>query len=138
MAQNKRLTFHALSGGLGGWTALTQKLEGEREIACSFADGRIYFWDIDYTEPVDIYSQKQGTLITHMEVSPTGKYLAVCAKDNTITVFDMKSDKEKGGLIVGEGLLNSTPQCLSWSPDEKQIVIVCADSSISVWNFYCE
>ena len=39
--------------------------------------------------------------------------------------------------FLGKGLGHSGPvQKVKWSPDEKQIVSVAADCSISVWNFY--
>ena len=39
--------------------------------------------------------------------------------------------------FLGKGLGHSGPvQKVQWSPDEKQIVSVSADCSISVWNFY--
>ena len=39
--------------------------------------------------------------------------------------------------FLGKGLGHSAPiQRLSWSPDERQIVTVSADCSVSVWNFF--
>ena len=39
--------------------------------------------------------------------------------------------------FLGKGLGHSAPvQKLAWSPDEKQLITVSADQSISVWNFF--
>jgi WD40 repeat protein len=39
--------------------------------------------------------------------------------------------------FLGKGLGHSGPVTkLKWSLDEKQIISVSTDSSISVWNFY--
>ena len=39
--------------------------------------------------------------------------------------------------FLGKGLGHSSPiSRLNWSPDERQIITVSADCSISVWNFF--
>lgn len=39
--------------------------------------------------------------------------------------------------FLAKGLGHSGPVTkLKWTPDEKQIISVSTDSSISVWNFY--
>ena len=70
-----------------------------------------------------------------IQVSPSGKFLAFGTETNEVFVYSI--DGLNSFTFLGKGLGHSGPVTkLKWSPDEKQIISVATDSSISVWNFY--
>ena len=70
-----------------------------------------------------------------IEVSPSGKFLAFGTETNEVFIYSL--DGLSNFSFLGKGLGHSGPVTkLKWSPDEKQIISVSTDSSISVWNFY--
>ena len=70
-----------------------------------------------------------------IQVSPSGKFLAFGTETNEVFVYSIEG--LNNFTFMGKGLGHSGPVTkLKWSPDEKQIISVSADSSISVWNFY--
>lgn len=70
-----------------------------------------------------------------IQVSPSGKYIAFGTETNEVFVYQLEG--LNNFTFMGKGLGHSGPVTkLKWSPDEKQIISVSTDSSISVWNFY--
>jgi len=70
-----------------------------------------------------------------IQISPSGKFLAFGTETNEVFVYALQG--LNGFTFVGKGLGHSGPVTkVKWSPDEKQIISVSTDSSISVWNFY--
>jgi WD40 repeat protein len=52
-------------------------------------------------------------------------------------VFVYGLEGKNNFTFIGKGLGHSAPVSkISWSPDEKQLVSVSADCSISIWNFF--
>jgi WD40 repeat protein len=61
--------------------------------------------------------------------------VAFGTETNEVFVYSLIGDT--GVQFVGKGLGHSAPVTkVKWTPDEKQVVSVSMDSSISVWNFY--
>lgn len=68
-------------------------------------------------------------------MSPSGRYLAFGTETNEVFVYQLNG--LNSFTFLGKGLGHSGPVTkVKWSPDEKQIISVSTDSSISVWNFY--
>jgi len=69
-----------------------------------------------------------------IEVSPSGRALAFGTETNEVFVYSLNALQF---TFLGKGLGHSAPVTkLKWTPDEKQIVSVSADASISVWNYF--
>ena len=70
-----------------------------------------------------------------IQVSPSGRFVAFGTETNEVFVYSLSGLKDFN--FIGKGLGHSGPVTkLKWSPDERQIISVSTDSSISVWNFY--
>ena len=108
-------------------------MDNELELITAGHGSPILFWDCDESQPVAQipYPYKVMTIKT----SPTGKYLAFGTETNEVFAYSMEGANTF--TFLGKGLGHSGPvQKIAWSPDEKQIISVSADSSVSVWNFY--
>lgn len=67
-----------------------------------------------------------------IQISNNAQFFAMGSERGEIWIFKL-SDFEFIGKSIGHSKqINS----LKWSPDDKQIISVSADSSICVWNFY--
>jgi len=70
-----------------------------------------------------------------IQISPSGRYLTFGTETNEVFVYSITG--LNNFTFISKGLGHSGPVTkLKWSPDEKQIISVSTDSSISVWNFY--
>jgi WD40 repeat protein len=68
-------------------------------------------------------------------VSPSGRFVAFGTETNEVFVYQISGLKDF--KFMSKGLGHSGPVTkIKWSPDERQIISVSTDSSISVWNFY--
>ena len=107
-------------------------MDNELELVTAGQGSPIFFWDCDVRDPVANipYPYK----VMSIQVSPSGRHLAFGTETNEVFVYSMNA---LTFTFLGKGLGHSGPvQKVQWSPDEKQIVSVSADCSISVWNFY--
>ena len=126
----KRVNWRIIPNG--SHHAMTQRTDNEFELVTGGHGAPIFFWDCDVKDPVANipYPYKVLTL----SVSPSGRVLAFGTETNEVFVYTMNGLEFS---FLGKGLGHSgAVQKIQWSPDEKQIVSVSADSSISVWNFY--
>lgn len=113
--------------------SMTQRLDNELELITAGHGSPILFWDCDEAKPVAQipYPYK----VMSIRVSPSGRFMAFGTDTNEVFVYSIAGANQF--TFLGKGLGHSAPvQKIHWSPDEKQIVSVSADSSISVWNFY--
>jgi WD40 repeat protein len=70
-----------------------------------------------------------------IQVSPSGRFVAFGTETNEVFIYSLAGQNQVE--FVAKGLGHSGPVTkLKWTPDEKQIISVSTDSSISVWNFY--
>ena len=70
-----------------------------------------------------------------IQVSPTGRLVAFGTETNEVFIYSLLGQNIVN--FVAKGLGHSGPVTkLKWTPDEKQVISVSSDSSISVWNFY--
>jgi WD40 repeat protein/transcriptional regulator with XRE-family HTH domain len=73
-------------------------------------DGRLYWWDLQSGECVNVQSAHQGT-IRSLKVSPDGGRLASCGDDGTIQIWDLTvgTGSARGpGLAQGTGSAQGT------------------------------
>mmetsp|Transcript_47331 Transcript_47331/g.34624 ORF Transcript_47331/g.34624 Transcript_47331/m.34624 type:complete len:144 (-) Transcript_47331:37-468(-) len=127
----KRINGHQTKNG--SLFGMTQRKDNENELVTCGQGAPIYFWDCDEINPVAeiVYPYKALAI----QVSPSGRFLAFGTETNEVFVYQL------AGLnafkFLGKGIGHSGPVTkLKWTPDERQIVSVSTDSSISVWNFY--
>jgi cilia- and flagella-associated protein 52 len=146
---NQRKVSHILSsgksdssrrggGGGGGSTSLTdmtQRLDSECEVVTCDTGGRLITWDIDIRDPVMIVQDisEINPSLTCCMVSPvTGLYLAFGGSDGILKVLDIQRNQ-----IVSLGRGHSDEiVCLSWTPDERQIITGGRDNCMCIWNYY--
>ncbi len=112
---------------------MTQRKDHEFELVTGGQGAPIYFWDCDAPNPVAEVPYPYKVL--SVSVSPSGKFLAFGTETNEIFVYSISGLNEFGYLAKGLGHSGPVTK-VRWSPDEKQIISVSTDSSISVWNFY--
>lgn len=128
---SKRQICHIIKGG--NITDMTQRWDSENELITCDTTGRLLHWDIDVREPV-LAIKDAGHLpnLRTCAISPTGNYLAFAGDDSMLKILHVPSSQ-----IVSLGRGHSgVIKCLSWTPDEKQIVTGGQDSCMCVWNFY--
>lgn len=112
---------------------MAQRIDSELELVTAGQGSPILFWDCDAKDPVASIAYPYKVLT--LKISPSGKHLAFGTETNEVFVYSM--DGLSNFTFLGKGLGHSAPvNKIAWSPDEKQIVSVSADSSIAVWNFY--
>ena len=87
-------------------------------------------WDCDIVDPVDKIEYPYKLLT--IDVSPSGKYMALGSETAEVLLFEVKSNKFIGRYSSHSDSIIK----LKWSPDEKQIVSVSCDSSMCIWNFF--
>jgi WD40 repeat protein len=112
---------------------MTQRTDNKLELITAGHGSPILFWDFDEKAPVaEIpYPYK----VTSVKVSPSGKFLAFGTETHEVFIYQIEG--QKSFTFVGKGLGHSGPVSkISWSPDEKQLVSVSLDCSISIWNFF--
>ena len=132
LKQEKRVVHHQLNGG-PSFISMSQRVESDNELITAGLDGRLLFWDHDVKDPVHEIREKSGHSFTWVDVSPrTGGFLAATSSQGSLTIWDLQSCK----LIASAYGHSSHPNCVVWSPDEKQLVTVGNDKCICVWNFY--
>lgn len=111
---------------------MAQRTDNELELVTAGHGAPIFFWDCDVRDPVAQIPYPYKVL--SLAVSPSGRALAFGTETNEVFVYSMDALQF---TFLGKGLGHSGPvQKVQWSPDEKQIVSVSSDCSISVWNFY--
>jgi WD40 repeat protein len=112
---------------------MAQRKDNELELITAGQGSPILFWDIDEKTPVSQIAYPYKVLT--IKVSPSGRFLAFGTETNEVFTYGMSGANDF--KFLGKGLGHSGPvQKVHWSPDEKQIISVSADSSVTVWNFY--
>lgn len=146
---NQRKISHILSSGGGGGgdsrrggsggsislTDMTQRFDSECEVVTCDTGGRLITWDIDIRDPVMIVqdiSEINPSLSCCMISPVTGLYLAFAGSDGVLKILDIQRNQ-----IVSLGRGHSDEiVCLSWTPDEKQIITGGKDNCMCIWNYY--
>lgn len=114
---------------------MTQRKDNELELITAGFGSPILFWDCDEKQPVA--SIECPYKVTSIQMSPSGKHLAFGTDSNEVFVYSVSG--VNNFCYLGKGLGHSAQVLkVSWSPDEKQIISVSADNSISVWNFFSQ
>jgi WD40 repeat protein len=87
-------------------------------------------WDFFQSHPIGELNLNQN--FYNIQISNNGKYLALGSETGELWIFKLPDLEYIGKSIGHSGKINH----LKWSPDDKQIISVSSDSSISIWNFY--
>jgi WD40 repeat protein len=131
LKQEKRINWRQTTNG--AHFGMTQRKDSELELVTGGQGSPILFWDCDEKAPVAQipYPYK----VTSLMVSPSGRFLAFGTETHEVFVYALEG--QNNFTFVGKGLGHSAPVSkICWSPDEKQLVSVSADCSISIWNFF--
>ncbi|KAH8066870.1 WD repeat-containing protein [Aureococcus anophagefferens] len=120
--------FH--SGGLD-----CARKDSERELITCDANGRVLFWDCDVRAHSGV--SVDGTTVACVAVSPSGRYFVLC-RDEMLTIFELDANSATAHpKPIAEGWAHSANVTkVQWSPDERQLVSIGADSCICIWNFF--
>jgi WD40 repeat protein len=79
-----------------------------------------------------VFQTGHGTKIRKVVFSKDSKFLASCAHDNTIIIWEVESGKQFANLIGHNNVVNS----IAFSPSQPGQLISCSvDGSINVWNY---
>ena len=112
---------------------MTQRKDNELELITAGQGSPILFWDCDEMKPVAQIAYPYR--VNSIKVSPSGKNLVFGTETNELFTYSIEG--LDNFTFLGKGLGHSAPvQKICWSPDEKQIISVSQDQSISVWNFF--
>lgn len=109
---------------------MAQRKDSELELVTCGLNNPITYWDCDVVEPVDSIDYPYKLLT--IDVSPSGKYLAVGSETAEVLIFEVATKSFMGKFDGHSGPITS----LKFTPDEKQIISVSTDSSLCIWNFF--
>ncbi|KAH8059401.1 WD repeat-containing protein [Aureococcus anophagefferens] len=134
LRSEKRTVSHMMREG--AFTGLSQRKDSERELITCDANGRVLFWDCDVPEPI-LGVSVDGTTVACVAVSPSGRYFVLC-RDEMLTIFELDANSATAHpKPIAEGWAHSANVTkVQWSPDERQLVSIGADSCICIWNFF--
>ena len=130
MKANRKVISHIVNGGM--MHDMTQRRDGEFELITVDASGRLLHWDCDIRDPVLSIQDPGKVAIRCCAVSPSGRFMAFAGDDMIVKVINLHNSEI---ISLGQGHSDSV-QCMSWTPDERQLVTGGADFSMCVWNFY--
>lgn len=120
-----------------GFTSLCQRIDHEREIVASTADGRILFYDIDYAQPVHAVTDRARVRVNSVALSPQGTYLCVAQQDGLIVIYALQRDTAGGVRAIAQARCHSAEAVSArWTGDGRQIVSIGAEGETCVWNFF--
>lgn len=126
----RRIVCHIINTGT--MHCMTQRTVREYELITSDSMGRLLSWDIDVRDPVLAVQDPSRYSIRTCAISPSGRYLAFAGDDEYLKVLD-----DATSTIISLGHSHSGPVlCLTWTPDERQIISGGEDTCLSVWNFF--
>jgi WD40 repeat protein len=131
LKQEKRIGGHQTKNG--ALYGMTQRRDNEYELVSCGQGAPIYFWDCDAPNPVAEIQYPYKAL--SISVSPSGRFVAYGTETNEVFVYSISGLNQFTFLTKGLGHSGPVTK-VKWSPDEKQIISVSTDSSISIWNFY--
>ena len=126
----KRTVSHLVQHG--SFSDMTQRLDSEQELITCDNMGRLLHWDCDIRDPVAVVQDPGGLCLSCCIVSPSGRYIAFAGQDSTLKVLAIENNEVVG---LGQGHSDAI-KMIKWTPDEKQLVTVGADSCICIWNIY--
>ncbi|KAH8086689.1 WD repeat-containing protein [Aureococcus anophagefferens] len=134
LRSEKRTVSHMMREG--AFTGLSQRKDSERELITCDANGRVLFWDCDVPEPI-LGVSVDGTTVACVAVSPSGRYFVLC-RDEMLTIFELDANSATAHpKPIAEGWAHSANVTkVQWSPDERQLVSIGADSCICIWNLF--
>ncbi|KAK2955837.1 putative WD repeat protein [Blattamonas nauphoetae] len=156
--EDKKVNMHQKE--VGGFTALVQKKDGERELITGSVNGVVSVWDCDCPDSVFAFDIK--ACICSMSLSGNGKYLAIGTEFGDVLLFataDFKIVLPPASVLRPSARaapqtystkLSSLAPCfdsrghahsgpvssLQWTPDCKQLISVGEDSGIFIWNCF--
>jgi len=96
-------------------------------------DKKVRFWDLrSSAEP----SQEVlvGGRVTSLDLSRDKSLLAVCARDDTVTVYDVRTNNQLQKLAADDFHVGCDWSRISLSPDKRFVSAGAGEGSIYVWN----
>ncbi|MBD2481883.1 AAA-like domain-containing protein [Planktothrix sp. FACHB-1365] len=115
---------------------------GGEYLATTSHDKTAKLWNLQGEELITFAGHSDW--VTAVAFSPGGEFLATASDDNTIKVWDLQGNLladfrgYKGNLLEGEPdfiELESSVNCVCFSPDGKQIVAGYGDGTVRFWRF---
>ncbi|EAS05346.1 zinc carboxypeptidase family protein, putative (macronuclear) [Tetrahymena thermophila SB210] len=125
---DKKVIFHQAKNG--SILDMSQRKDHEQELVTCGLNIPILQWDCDVQEPVE--SINYPDRLNTVEVSPSGRYMALGSDLGEVVIFEIASKRFQGKYLGHSSGISK----LKWTPDEKQIVSVSSDSTICIWNFF--
>lgn len=135
VAQPRRIATHS-DATTGGFTCMSQRVDCEREVVVGTVEGKILFYDLDYPEPVISLSDVTRTMVTSLEVSPTGRFLVAGLGDGSLVVYELFPTQSQAKLVLQATCHSTRVVRCSWTRDGRQIVSAGGDGELILWNFY--
>ncbi len=90
----------------------------------------VKIWDIEKMRLKSEFLVAEDNFpIVSLEYNKSGDQI-LCAEDNTVKIWDCKSEKFVKELLAHTGLI----ECACWSPDDKNIATVGTDNTIKLWD----
>jgi WD40 repeat protein len=126
----RRIVSHIVNTGT--MHTMTQRTKREYELVTGDSMGRLLHWDIDVRDPVLAVQDPSRYSVRACQISPSGRFIAFAGDDEYVKVLD-----DETNTIISLGQSHSGPVlCLTWTPDERQIISGGEDTCLSVWNFF--
>ena len=96
-------------------------------------DKTLKFWDTrSGTKPTHI--ETVGAKVTSLDASRNGYWLLACARDNTIHLFDLRTNSEFKIFATDGFAVTCDWARANFSPDSEYISVGSADGTVYIWN----
>ncbi|CAM9464894.1 unnamed protein product [Scytosiphon promiscuus] len=117
----------------GAFQSMTQRKDSENELITCDLHGRLLTWDCDYRDPVQVMQDPSKQRLSCVNVSPSGRYMALGGDDETIKVLDLANDSET--VAYGQAHAGAITS-VQWTRDERQLISAADDCTLAIWNFF--
>ncbi|CAM9091506.1 unnamed protein product [Hapterophycus canaliculatus] len=118
----------------GAFQSMTQRKDSENELITCDLHGRLLTWDCDYRDPVQQAMQDPSKqCLSCVNVSPSGRYMALGGDDETVKVLDLANDCET--VACGQAHAGAITS-IQWTGDERQLISAADDCTLAIWNFF--
>lgn len=95
-------------------------------------DQRGFEWHFFHKQSMQspVVSLEHDDWVNDMELSPSGKWLAVGTKAGRVQVYDSETWNRKWTFNAGSESVGG----LGWSPDGGRLAAACSDGNLRIWN----
>jgi len=96
-------------------------------------DKTLKFWDTrSGTKPT--HTETVGAKVTSLDVSRNGNWLLACARDNTIHLFDLRTNSKLKVFATDGFTVTCDWTRANFSPDSEYICVGSVDGTVYIWN----